>query len=199
MSYLLDKCKFVSFDKSLIEKSSFFDCGHDDLNEFFKNDAILYSNQLLGKSYAFVLEEDDSVVVCAFTVSNDSIKVDVIPNSRRKKVNGGIPHKKQMRRYPAVLIGRLGVHKNFRRCNIGAELMDFIKYWFVDPNNKTGCRFIVVDSYNENAPLSYYTRNEFEFLFSTESQESEHLGMSTDERLETRLMYFDLIKLDEIT
>ena len=77
--------------------------------------------------------------------------------------------------------------------------MDFIKYWFVDPNNKTGCRFIVVDSYNENAPLSYYTRNEFEFLFSTESQESEHLGMSTDERLETRLMYFDLMKLDEIT
>ena len=33
--------------------------------------------------------------------------------------------------------------------------------WFVDPENKTSCRFIVVDSYNEHGPLRYYSKNDF--------------------------------------
>ena len=55
------------------------------------------------------LDEDLSVIVCAFTLSNDSIRVDMLPNSREKKVQKNIPHSKQMRRYPGVLIGRLGI------------------------------------------------------------------------------------------
>ena len=31
--------------------------------------------------------------------------------------------------------------------------MDFIKSWFIDEENKTGCRFVVVDSYNEEIPF----------------------------------------------
>lgn len=93
------------------------------------------------------------------------------------------------------MIGRLGVNQTFKRNGIGRELMDFIKSWFIDPNNKTGCRFIVVDSYNENIPKQYYMNNEFEFLFSTEDQEKEYTGLSDDALLATRLMYFDLIVL----
>ncbi len=42
-----------------------------------------------------------------------------------------------MRSYPAVLIGRLGVHKDYRSIegeedNTGKQLMDFIKSWFID-------------------------------------------------------------------
>ena len=100
-----------------------------------------------------------------------------------------------MRRYPAVLIGRLGVNSDFQSMHIGTELMDFIKVWFVDPLNKTGCRFIVVDAYNEETPLSYYSRNDFKFLFSTEEQEGKNTGIPEGEKLKTRLMYFDLIQL----
>lgn len=196
MSFLLDNCRFVSLEEVLSKQSTQFDCGHDDLNDFFANESMLYSKQLLGKSYCFVLEENPSVAVCAFTVSNDSIKVDVIPGSRKKKVSEDIPRTKQMKRYPAVLIGRLGVSKDFKRHHIGTELMDFIKYWFVSPQNKTGCRFIVVDSYNEEEPLKYYEKNGFKFLFSSEEQEAIHTGMKEGERIETRLMYFDLIKLE---
>jgi hypothetical protein len=39
--------------------------------------------------------------------------------------------------------------------------MDFIKSWFIDKANKTGCRFIIVDSYNDTLPLKYYKRNGF--------------------------------------
>ncbi len=44
-----------------------------------------------------------------FTVSNDSLKADDLPNSRKKKANKDIPRNKQRKSYPAVLIGRLGV------------------------------------------------------------------------------------------
>lgn len=84
-----------------------------------------------------------------------------------------------MRSYPAVLIGRLGVNKDFRNLTgeekpIGDQLMDFIKSWFIDKGNKTGCRFIVVDAYNSIAPLKYYRRNGFTELFSSEDQEKEY-------------------------
>ena len=130
-----------------------FSCGNADLDEFFQHDAPLYSKQMLGKSYCFRLDEDSSVIVCAFTLSNDSIRVDMLPNSREKKVRKNIPRSKQMRRYPGVLIGRLGINVDFAHRGIGSELMEFIKSWFLDAGNKTGCRFLIVDAYNEEIPL----------------------------------------------
>ena len=100
-----------------------------------------------------------------------------------------------MRSYPAVLIGRLGVSIRYKQKGIGKELMDFIKSWFIDSNNKTGCRFIVVDSYNEEIPLHYYQKNGFLFLFSTEQQEKTYMGLDDSDKLATRLLYFDLIVL----
>jgi hypothetical protein len=94
--------------------------------------------------------------------------------------------------------GRLGVDVNFRNFereekSVGDQLMDFIKSWFVDKGNKTGCRFIAVDSYNDVAPLKYYTRNGFVQMFSTEDQERESTGQAPDKKLSSRLLYFDLI------
>ena len=79
--------------------------------------------------------------------------------------------------------------------NTGKQLMDFIKSWFIDDGNKTGCRFIVVDSYNEPRALKYYAKNDFECLFSTEDQEKEFTNIQSEEDLTTRLMFFDLIVL----
>jgi hypothetical protein len=144
------------------------------------------------------LDENPETIVCVFTISNDSIKTFNLPNARKKKVNKDIPRQKQMKSYPAVLIGRLGVNKNYRLVKdetdrTGKQLMNFIKSWFIDGANKTGCRFIVVDSYNESNPLKYYSGNEFIPLFSTEEQE--YTGIDSDAKLETRLLYFDLIIL----
>lgn len=163
--------------------------------EFFQKDAPFYSKQLLGKSYCFRMDEDSRIIVCAFTVSNDSIRVDVLPNSREKKVQKTIPYTKQMRRYPGVLIGRLGINKDFKHQGIGSDLMTFVKSWFIDEGNKTGCRFLIVDAYNEALPLSYYQKNGFKYLFSTEMQEAEYTGFEAGTHLNTRLMYFDLIDL----
>ncbi len=102
-----------------------------------------------------------------------------------------------MNSYPAVLIGRLGVNKDYRTTDeigntTGNQLMNFIKTWFLI-NNKTGCRFIVVDSYNTEKALKYYERNGFQPLFSNEEQEKQYYSYSTEKPLESRLLYFDLI------
>ncbi len=56
--------------------------------------------------------------------------------------------------------------------------MDFIKFYFID-KNKTGCRFIIVDAYQE--AIKFYQDNGFDFL------------TLDDEEKDTRLMYFDLM------
>ena len=142
MGFLEDNCTFAVLSKDLLESCNQFDCGHGDLNDFFTNDSQNYSSQLLGKSYCFLLDENPQEIVCAFTISNDSIKTNFLPNSRKKKVNKEIPRVKQFRSYPAVLIGRLGVSDKFKKNGIGRELMDFIKSWFIDPENKISRVFI---------------------------------------------------------
>lgn len=60
--------------------------------------------------------------------------------------------------------------------------MLFIKNWFA-AENKTGCRFLLVDAYNKPEIISFYQKNDFVLL--TEK----------DEDRKTRSMYFDLIRM----
>jgi GNAT superfamily N-acetyltransferase len=174
-----------------------FSCGDDDLDNFFNSDCFDYAKQLLGKTYCYKLDSDNKTVVCAFTLANAGIRVSDMPGSRKKKIEADIPHVKALKDYPAVLIGRLGVSKNFRSKHIGSDVLEYIKYWFFDTNNKTGCRFVIVDAYNETDTITFYERNGFMKVFSTDDQEKEYRHISNDVHLTTRLMYFDLISLVE--
>lgn len=146
-----NRCGGIPYPVTAQGELESFSCGDDDLDDFFHNDASLYAEQLLGKTYYFATEGNDPQIVCAFTLANDSIKAALIPNSSRNKIQRKIPNSKRTRSYPAVLIGRLGVSKEFQGKNIsvGSQVIEFIASWFIHPNNKTGCRFIVVDAYNK--------------------------------------------------
>lgn len=174
-----------------------FSCGDSDLDEFFHRDAFLYDKQLLGKTYFFALTGDEPRIVCAFTLANDSIKAALIPNTSRNKIQRKIPNSKRTRSYPAVLIGRLGVSVDFQggENGIGSQTIDYIASWFLMPDNKTGCRFIVVDAYNRADVLHFYEKNGFRFLYANEDLEKEANHILPDEKLESRLMYLDLISL----
>lgn len=174
-----------------------FSCGDKDLDNFFSCDCFAYAKHLLGKTYCYKLDSDGQTVVCAFTLANAGIRVSDLPNARKKKIETDIPHVKSLKDYPAVLIGRLGVSKEFRSKNIGSETLEYIKYWFFDSNNKTGCRFVIVDAYNEPATISFYERNGFKTVFSTNEQEKAYRHINADNYLSTRLMYFDLMSLIE--
>ena len=196
MAFLTDRCARVPLSPKIVAACAPFSCGNKDLDEFFSADYLDYAEQLMGKTYAFLEIENPSEIVCAFTVSNASIFTNHLPNARRKRVGKDVPWQKRDMIYPAVLIGRLGVNRKFMRKHVGTELMQSIKSWFVDEDNKTGCRYLVVDAYNEDIPIRYYRNNGFDFMFSTEEQEKQYRNISGDSPLNTRLMFFDLMQID---
>lgn len=159
------------FKFSLLQSNDLiFDCGDSDLNDFFRTDAIPNQKALLTKTYYW---HKDNIVIGFVSLLNDSIQ---LKHSKKKKLF----HKSKFyRSYPAVKIGRLGINKDFQRKGLGNSIIRFIKMFMVC-RNKTGCRFITIDAYNHSNVTNFYGKNNF--IFFTKS----------DERDETRAMYYDL-------
>ena len=193
MSFLYNECSLCELkEKTDLEGFCFCD---KDLDDFFTNDCFAYAKELLGKTYFYTVKSAPTTVVCAFTLANAGIRVSDLPNARRKKVEANIPHAKSLKDYPAVLIARLGVSKDFRSKHIGSDVLRYIKYWFLDPYNKTGCRYVLVDAYNSPHAIHFYENNGFATVFSSEEQEKMYRHITKECPLNTRLMYFDLMPL----
>lgn len=154
-----------------------FDCGRDDLNDFFRNDALAHKQQLLCETY-FVKEvtvEDESPVAL-ISLCNDAV--------RREKVwdRLNLPETKKYSVYPAVKIVRFGVRRELQRKNIGTHIINMIKKLFLT-DNRTGCRLVTVDAYNDTETLDFYFKNEFESL------------SAKDKHKRQRTLFFDLKRL----
>ena len=156
-----------------------FNCGAADLNDFFLKDSAGHARHLLAVTYAI---ETDVETIAFFSVLNDRIQQKECDRSIFKKLSKAMPADKRYGSYPAVKVGRLGVNKTNQRGNIGTALMDYIKIFFVD-KNKTGCRFITVDAYNNECTIKFYLKNGFKFL-TEKDKDSGH-----------RAMYFDLMPI----
>ena len=164
-----------------------FDCGDSETNDFLKVRALDFNTYKIASTYLFMEAEN---IVAFFTISNNCLK-DLgedkgydkkVWKRFHKKVN--IPHVKQIKQYPAILVGRLGVDKKFQRTGIAYQLLTFIKGWVLT-DHKPACRFLILDAYNQEKQIKYYTKNEFLFL------------LDNDEKKNTRLMYFDMLRLED--
>jgi GNAT superfamily N-acetyltransferase len=195
MGFLSEKCTLFPLNEEVLSQCRPFSCGDADLDDFFLNDVVKFDRQLLGKSFCYCIDESPTTIVCAFTLANSSIDGRNLPNSRKKKLTANIPYEKNLSSYPALLIGRLGVHRDFGKRGIGSELIRFIRSLAMHKDNRSGCRYLTVDAYNNEITRNYYETNGFLYLFSTEKQEKEYIGMAEEKELKTRLMYFDLIQL----
>lgn len=171
-----------------------FCCEDKDLDEFFAQDAFLYNSELLGRTYAWVNIENTQQIVGLITLANDSVKSEYIAKSAKNRLQRRVPNAKRGINFPAVLIGRLGVSSEYRGkgLNVGSQILDFVKDWFRSEDNKTGCRFIVVDAYNNEKTLHFYEKNGFKPLYKSEQEERSFLELAPEEPLETRFMFFDL-------
>lgn len=180
---------------SPISDLSTFDCGRKDINDFFRDDALDYQKELFGKTYLFSPRNDLNMVAAAFTVANASIFTRLLPNSRQKKVGYEIRHSKGQINYPAVLLGRLGVDIRFSGFKLGKQIVEFVAQWFAGSENKSGCRHLIVDAYNEDWLLNFYDGCGLKPIFGSEEQERGYRQIEDDKPLETRLLYRDLILL----
>lgn len=187
----------VPYTKEVADYCDPFSCGDGDLDDFFSHDVFLYEEELLGKTYCWINRDNQREIVAIATLSYDGIKTYTLDNPSRNALQRKIPHPKRHRSYPAVLIGRLGVNKAFQGLSIGTQLMDALKYWFVDENNKAACRYMLVDAYNMDSTIHYYTKNGFKPLYKSEQSEKDAFGISEDDSLRSRIMFFDLKKITE--
>ncbi|MDE6309680.1 MAG: GNAT family N-acetyltransferase [Muribaculaceae bacterium] len=171
-----------------------FSCNNVDLDDFFTKDAFFYNTELLGRTYAWVNSHNTHQIIGLITLANDSVKSQNIAKSAKNRLQRSVPNAKRGLNFPAVLIGRLGVSSEFqgKGLNIGSQILDFVKDWFRSEDNKTGCRFIVVDAYNNERTLHFYEKNGFKHLYKTEQEERDFLRLNNEEPLETRFMFFDL-------
>ena len=121
---------------------------------------------------------------------------------RRDVIGAEVDTEKSGQNYPAVLLGRLGVDKHYQHNKIGQQIIDYVKAWFSSESNKSGCRFLIVDAYNEPGLVQFYERCGLQLFFNTEEQEKKYRNIRDREgepptRLETRLMFFDLINYNQ--
>lgn len=172
----------------LVEESLIltFDCGLEDITSFLHDDALAYQDEKMANTYLF--EDDDHNVMAFFSVSNDCLNdlgeekgfTNNIWNRLHRFLRLSNP--KRIRQYPAIKIGRLGVHQDLQGTGIAYQLMDFIKGWTI-LDHKPACRLLILDAVNQSRQLKYYDRNGFQFL------------LKDDEDKKTRIMYYDLQKL----
>ena len=213
MGYLLDNCRFGRLTSEIINQCQPYTCSKNaDIDSFFHDNTPDnyrdYWLEMMGTTHCFFTDEKDNTtqpkMVCAFSLSNSSLRTDILPNNRRNRLNRSIPNAKRRFQYPAILIGELCVfdgfgHKTFGY-NIADEMMNLIKTIAIDPDNNSSSRYLIVDALNSPEVIEYYKRNGFEFLFASDEEEIEHLrsGHSSDvQNCRTRLMFFDLVVLNQ--
>lgn len=150
-----------------------FDCGDDDLNEYFQKDSKHYRANLLTQTYCLLLISVPDFAVALLDFCNDAVLLDDIEAPLRTDRHA------RTRSFPAVKLTRLGVAKEFRRQHIGSHALNMIKRFFT-VDNRTGCRLITVDAYNRPDILEFYEKNDFLPLLPKNEHEN------------TRALYFDL-------
>lgn len=155
-----------------------FDCGDEDLNDFFQKECYIQKEELLHQTYALLeATVKNFFPVALISLCNDSIRKEKIIDRLGFKDT-----KKAYPSYPAVKIARFGVKNEFKRQSIGTQTINMIKKMFVT-NNRTGCRFLTVDAYNKNYVTNFYENNDFQFL------------SVKDKSKKLRAMFFDLKRL----
>lgn len=153
-----------------------------DLNGFLLDDAKRYLTELMAVTY--LLEDRvTGVTVAYFSLLNDKITFDPEQRSIWNRLSRRIANPKRRKHYPAVKVGRLAISEAHAGQGLGRDIIRLVKFMFTH-GNRTGCRFITVDAY-QNA-VSFYQKCGFDFI------------SEKDEGDVTRSMYYDLKRfLDE--
>ena len=116
MGYLLDNCRFGRLTSEIINQCQPYTCSKNaDIDSFFHDNTPDnyrdYRLEMMGTTHCFFTDEKDNTtqpkMVCAFSLSNSSLRTDILPNNRRNRLNRSIPNAKRRFQYPAILIGEL--------------------------------------------------------------------------------------------
>ncbi len=151
-----------------------FDCGKDDLNEYFHQDVKWHRGELMTQTYKLYKDSEPNLILALLDFCNDSIRMEKFQTP--PNINPKIPYHS----FPAVKLTRFGVKAELQGKHVGTNALNLVKMLFIT-ENRTGCRFITVDSYQD--VIDFYKYNHFN-LFSDK-----------DRNKARRAMWFDLLPL----
>lgn len=148
LGWVLEKVPTLPFDPD-------FRCGDEDLQQYFNRDSVLYQKELLTQSYRFYQEDLPEITAARVDFCNDALLREEMGSGVKGKINN---NKRFLKSFPAIKITRLGVQEKLHRMGVGSKLLNIVKLLFLT-DNRTGCRFLTVDAYEDAVP--FYTRNGF--------------------------------------
>ena len=114
------------------DKIDDFNCGDDDINYFLKNLAISNQYRKLSNTYIFYLEENKQVIVYFSILAS--------------QLNTGDAHIFGIDKIPIVLLGRMGVDKNFKGNNIGRTMINIAVKKALEASKLIACRLLLVET-----------------------------------------------------
>ncbi|MDR1396541.1 MAG: GNAT family N-acetyltransferase [Desulfarculales bacterium] len=172
--------KYRGFTLSPVKDFSIFSgfscCRPDDkdkdLDDFIHNDAENHLKNHMATTYILLLDPDlfqiplSPLIPLGFvTLQNDSIKIKSDEYLYQSS--------------PAVKIGRFGIENIWQKRGLGSLALTMVKQ-FMLTDNRTGCRYITLDAYNDGDVLKFYKKNGFSLL------------EKPNPKRDQVLMYFDL-------
>lgn len=105
-----------------------------EINRFFHNDLEKYHNN---KITTVRLVRINGKIIGYFTVSMNAIELNIL--SRDEKVSGT-----STKKYPAILLGRMGIDKKFRRKGVGRSICKFCQGLADVVSESVACRYIML-------------------------------------------------------
>jgi len=135
-----------------VDDLSSFSCTENDimgLDEFIHKEALQYQKEKLGVTYLFLLGKE---IVGFVTLAMGEIEID--------KSRILLPFSVPFRDFPSLLIGRLGVHNNYRKREIGKNICLWVLGFAKETSNEIGCRFIHV--LTQGDIIDFYEKSGFE-------------------------------------
>lgn len=158
--------------KSFLEN---FKTDNIELKQFLVEDA--FSNQEMGISYTYLwFYKKNNELVAYITLLADAIRVHGT-RLGQSFLEKGVEYKT----LPALKVGRLCVHDDYRGRGIGTLTTDFAmkKLLAINENEGVGCRFLITDAKKD--AIHFYKKMHFEILKEREKG--------------TIPMYYDMIDL----
>ncbi len=124
-----------------------FDCGKDLLNNYIRYQASQDIKRKL--SACFVLADNDHSIKGFYTLSNNSIPLDTLPEMLRKKLP--LSYKS----IPATLLGRLAIDRKYQRNGLGKILLIDALQRSHQISKEIGSFAVVVDPIDREAEIFY--------------------------------------------
>jgi len=127
------------------------DDGSDPLqiDYFYRHELNLYQENNLSKIWIVRM---DSKPVGYLTISMNAIQVDYL--STKERIG-----KATTKKYPATLLGRMGVDKKYRKKGIGKKICKFCVGLVQDISDRIACRYVILETTVDK--VTFYKNAEF--------------------------------------